>query len=525
MRRLSILGALFAAPLLLIVTSVDAAPVSSTPAVAASTSAFNFNWTGGLTAPVLWAGQGFASNWDVQVHKRGIGDTMDPMNAGHGVDCAPPPASHPISMLDQGVYICRNHVMSAIGDSGYGEIALTPDHMVDFSGGTSTILFSVSTLQLNLSDWIEAWISPIGDNLTTPSSFGSQGAPSHSLRFSLSQAGIIGASGGDVARFDNFAQSTVPSTGAPRLQAVITPSAVTRTTFEIDISQTHIRFGLPVQNVWWVDTNISPLAFTQGILQLTHHSYNPNKHCPTCGVDTWHWSGLSISNSVPFTIIPGNERSINAGGATTVHFPAPAPASSYLRFSGIGPQGSTYTVSYDNGATWVSPALQNQSGNHAEIFSSYFTPVPTGTTTVMFRGKNWWGGPWWVRDPAIWSAQGISPVVAPPPAQNPPSSQPTSNPTGAPSGGTTGSGGSTGSGEGHSGSSGGTSAGAGTGSSGSSGSSAEGSGASGSQNGAMQLITRLDAAVNPAKDPVINVLLVAIAAFVAFAVVRVIRGT
>jgi hypothetical protein len=313
-----------------------------------------------------------------------------------------------INRLADGVFLCKNHLMTAIGDSGYGEIALTPDHLVDFSSGAAAIKVDVSTQQFNSSDFVEVWVTPFAENMTLPFMCCDpdlQGPPNHALRFSFNASGIEGTHAGDVVRYDNFAGSSIPRARSDSLSNLVPPSGSVRTTYEIDLSQNHVRFGLPTVagGMWWTNTDISPLGFTQGIVQITHHSYNPTKHDPGTGVDTWHWSNFSIDNTVPFTIINGAERSVHAGGATTVHFPTPAPANSHLRFSGIGPQGSTYEVSYDGGASWVSPTLQAQRGTHAEHFSTYWTGIPAGVQTVMFRGKNWWGGPWWVRDPSIWS--------------------------------------------------------------------------------------------------------------------------
>jgi hypothetical protein len=401
------------------------------------------------------------------------------------------------------------------------------------------------------------------------------------LRFSLSRAGILGSATGDVVRSDNFVRAVLPHTGAPALASLVPPSATTRSTFEIDISSSHVRFGLPgvgAGGAWWVDTNISPLGWSQGIVQLTHHSYNPVKHCGSCGVDTWHWSNFSIDKSVPFTILPGVERSVNpAGGATTVHFPAPAPANSALRFSGLGPQGTTYNLSYDGGATWVSPSLQQQIGNHSEIFSSYWTAVPAGTQTVMFRGNRWWGGDWWVRDPAIWSNG------QPPGAGN--GSPGTGGGTGSGTGTGTGTGGTgtgtgtggtgtgtggtgtggtgtgTGSGEGSKGSGGGKptgggttgggttgggTTGGGTTGGGTTGGGSTGGGSTGGGSGSKEsgsgghkaapgaapapaaapksLLIQLAAVLNPRQDPTVNVILLLLAAGLMFAVYRIIRG-
>jgi hypothetical protein len=389
---------------------------------------YTFNWSGAPTAPQSVV----PATWDVQIHQRDeamSGDTTFPMQAQHGADCGAPPATHPISTLSQSVFICKDHLMTAINGVDYGEIALTSDHMADWSSGTTAISVSVSTQQLNPSDWVEVWVTPFADNVTLP--FRAidpdlQGPPKNALVFAFNTAELFGTNAGDVSRVDNFQQSVLPKARADSLTSVTAPSATVRTTYEMDISTGHIRFGLPQFGVWWTDTNIAPLPYTQGVVTLTHHSYNPEKHQPGTGVDTWHWSGFSISNAVPFTILNGAERSIHAGGATTVHFPAPAPAGAFLRFSAIGPLGKTYTVSYDGGVTWVTPTPQAQLGKLDEHFSTYFTPVPAGTQSVMFRGLTWWGGDWWVRDPAIWA---LSTTIPPPNVLPSPSSSPSAAPS------------------------------------------------------------------------------------------------
>jgi hypothetical protein len=390
---------------------------------------YSFNWSGTPTTPLSVV----PATWDVQIHQRDeamSGDTTFPMLAQHGADCSAPPATHPITTLPESVFICKDHLMTAIDGVDYGEIALTPDHMADWSTGTTAITVQVSTLQLNTSDWVEVWVTPFADNSTLPfraTDPDLQGPPKNALVFAFNTAELFATTAGDVSRVDNFNFTPLPRASAISLASITAPSAVTRTTYEMDISSGHVRFGLPQFGVWWTDTNIAPLPYSQGVVTLTHHSYNPEKHQPGTGVDTWHWSNFAISNAVPFTIINGVERSVHQSGATTVHFPAPAPANAFLRFSAIGPLGSTYMVSYDGGATWVSPSLQSQLGTRDEHFSTYWTPVPAGTQTVMFRGRTWWGGDWWVRDPAIWSQSG-STAPPPPPPPPPPATTPTPTP-------------------------------------------------------------------------------------------------
>lgn len=390
---------------------------------ASAPAPFTFNWAGSPASPLAYQP---ATDWDVQIHVRAPQDTMERMDAQHGTDCAPPPAVHPIVNLTDGVFICKNHLMTAINDGGYGEIALTSDHMVDFSSGTATIKVDVSTQEFNSSDWTEIFISPFNENLTLPFNCCDpdlQGPPAHGLRFSMNASGIEGTHEGDVARVDDFKISPLAKVRSDSLTSVLAPSETVRTTYEIDVSKSHVRFGLPgvKGGVWWTDTDISSLTFAQGVVQILHHTYNADKHNPGTGHDTWHWSSFSISNAIPFTILNGRERSIHASGATTVHFPAPSPVGAYLRFSGVGPQGKTYEVSYDGGATWVAPSVQKQQGTHDEHFTTYWSPMPAGVRTVMFKGQDWWGSQWWVRDPAIWSTGAPIPVSLSSPAAGAPS--------------------------------------------------------------------------------------------------------
>ena len=385
---------------------------------------------GGVTMPhgALAAGQPFVnslnygspanpqsivpSDMDVQIHRRDPSNAMEAMNAGHGADCSAPPATHAINTLAQGVFSCKNHLMTAVGDSGYGEIALTPNYMADWSSGTTTITFNVSTQQNNDSDWIEIWITPFADNMNLPFEdqiIDFQGPPKNAIVFSLNKSGLMGTNSGDVSFFQNYIQgNNLPklaclNTGDPQcisptgLPSVVSPSAVTRVQYEIDISSGHIKFGLP-GIVTWTDTNVS-VPFSKGVVQLVHHSYNPAKHAPGTEVDTFHWSNLTITNADPFTIINGAERSINAGTPSAIHFPAPAPTGSYLRFSALG----TISMSWDGGATYHPAVLQGPL-THIEHFSSYMTPIPAGAQTVLIAGTdNAYGQFWWIRDPAIWS--------------------------------------------------------------------------------------------------------------------------
>ena len=136
------------------------------------------------SAPAMWQ----PSNFDVQIHTRDMenaGNSMDSFNADHGADCAAPPATHLVNTWQQAVFACHSHVMTAIKDSGYGEVVLTPDHMADWSQGPVTIGFSVSTQRTTSRDWITVQVSPFAEQLSLPFDFGDvdlTGNPKHLRR-------------------------------------------------------------------------------------------------------------------------------------------------------------------------------------------------------------------------------------------------------------------------------------------------------------------------------------------------------
>jgi hypothetical protein len=124
--------------------------------------ALSFLWTfdGQPTTPIPWN----PAAWDVQVHTRQPDrwKTLDQMDAQHGADCGAPPAVHRIMSYEDAVFICRDHMMTAINSVGvgYGAIYLTPNQIVDFTNGEAVVRFDVSTLRTSTRDWIDLWITP-----------------------------------------------------------------------------------------------------------------------------------------------------------------------------------------------------------------------------------------------------------------------------------------------------------------------------------------------------------------------------
>jgi hypothetical protein len=378
------------------------------PPTGGNGTTFVETFDGSPVTPQAWR----PANWDVTVHSRD-GSTwanLESMHAGHGSNCAGPPAGHSTSAYEDAVFICRDHMMTAINASGYGAIYLTPNQQVDFATGEAVISWDMSTARTSGRDWVDLLITPYQDNLQLPLEDwlpDLNGLPRNALHIRMDMANGNTMFRTSVIR--DFKETDV----AEQLwwvgyESLLTPDAARRDTFELRLSRTYVRFGMPGYNFFWSDTAIADLGWSRGIVQLGHHSYTPNKDAGCginqnaatgCAPNTWHWDNMSISPAVPFTILRADRRTADAANGT-LNFPAPAPANANLRFAGIG---SNLSVSFDTGKTWQPAGLQAQSKNVEEHFKSYWMPIPAGTTSVQIRGSDWWGGKWLVRDVSVWA--------------------------------------------------------------------------------------------------------------------------
>jgi hypothetical protein len=348
------------------------------------------------------------ADWDITVHSRDrdYWYNLEPMQAIHGPQCDAPPATHLVDTYENAVFRCNNHVMTAIRASGYGVIYLTPNQMVDFSGQLSSvgvIRFDVSTLRTSKRDWIDIWVTPYEDNLQAPLEDwlpDLNGEPRRAIHIRM-DFGSGSPPGGSFEGFviRDFEAEELPQNASAGYETLFTPSATQRQTFELRISANRIQFGLPAYNFWWIDTPIADLGWSQGVVQLGHHSYNPMKDCSTCTPNTWHWDNVQITPAVPFTILRAGQRYVLPGNEN-VQLTAPAPANAHLRFSAIG---ENLEVSFDGGLSWQTAQMQAQEEYHEDHFRTYWTPVPAGAIAVRFRGEEWWGGDWHVRDISVWS--------------------------------------------------------------------------------------------------------------------------
>lgn len=369
-------------------------------------------FTGAPASPQSWQ----LAGWDVSVHSRNLETwhTLDAMHAGHGPDCGPPPATHAVSAYEDAVFQCRDHVMTALNAEGYGVVYLTPNQMVDFSAGEAAIRWDMSTLRTAHRDWIDLWVSPYDEHVQLPleewQPVDLQGPPRRGVHIRmdnfLNQDKLATVFNAEIIQ--GFASQRAPSTGNDFVgyESFLDPSATRRDVFELRVSRTHIKFGMPAYNFWWVDTDVADLGWSQGVVQFGHHSYTPNKECDRvpslpCQPNTWHWDNVSVSPAIPFTILRGDRRFVDQTTVGQVTFPAGAPAGAHLRFAAIG---TNVRLSFDGGQTWQAAHLQAQARNVDGHFRSYWTPIPAGVTSVQVRGEgSWWGPQWMARDFSIWS--------------------------------------------------------------------------------------------------------------------------
>ena len=367
--------------------------------------AFTETFDGQPNAPLQWK----STNWDITVHRRAIGNTFEePMQADHGADCAGPPAKHTIQRFDEAVYQCKSHLMTAIFAHDYGMIYLTPNRMVDFSKGEAVIRWEMSTLRTSLRDWVDLWVTPYEDNLQIPLNDylpDGNGEPRRSVQIKMDE--FNDQSIFKALIYKDFQANEAKGNWYTGYNSFLTPDPARRDIFELRISRTHIKFGMPAYNFYWIDNDIQDLGWSRGVVQFGHHSYNPLKLCTTpCSPDTWHWDNMTIAPSVPFTIIRGTPSIISTDTVSTpVLLDKPAPAQANLRFTAAN---ETIEVSFDNGSSWIPAVRQQQKKQDMTRFQNYWMPIPAGTTSVKFRrtGTPFSGlgtSDWQVRDVSVWA--------------------------------------------------------------------------------------------------------------------------
>jgi hypothetical protein len=396
--------------------------------------------------------------------------------AHHGPTCSAPgfpytaTNSHALHSSNDQVFLCNNHLMTATGLTGYGAIYMVPPAMADFSAGTATISFEMSTLRTASRDWVHFTLMPFSGHNKFAYNNLDQAVPPHNINIELAGTNVLIASeragNGDLSiDGDGFTTWNM-------VQAAngVREDAARRDIFQVEISRTHLRvciLGNSAGQTYtydgrtgfcWIDAELpTPLSTEiwndRAVFMITHVAYNPEKSCSSeedqfsivhnpigdaqCPPNTWHWDNVRIDPALPFTIINPQQRSASfndPSGANTITFATPAPANSYLSYIAAG-ECSGQRFSVTGGASWIAAIPQPTTTQcaHPENGGEYWTPIPEGTTSVKFTGQRSFGV-WQAGAATIWVA-GVGtlppPSTQPPPVASPPAPPP---PAGQPSG-------------------------------------------------------------------------------------------
>ncbi len=361
----------------------------------------------------------FRDRWDVTLDGSRNGSMhFTPIEAHHGLNCGGIPGTHRITEFDQSVYLCNNHWMFAIGAiDSFPVTALTPGALLDFSSGPAKATFDMTTSRGSDREWIEFWLTPARQagradfdrHQTEPNSQGVD-QPRDSVGLRMENPSHFDAY---VTR-DNVSQKI--ATG-PNWHSFLTPSAVRRDAFELEISQSRVRLCMPTFNRCLIDSPISPpLAWDNATLQIVVYAYNsPKGSCVDLCVDsdrsnTWHIDNVRLEPAIPLTIVRSTRQFARPQSAVQERFDfvSAAPAHSFLRFTAGGGSLAAQEFSVDGGKSWQkaeSRPKQNGlvAGEHATTFMVAISP---GADHVIFRNIPFNRT---VRDVTIWSLSGAPP--------------------------------------------------------------------------------------------------------------------
>lgn len=365
--------------------------------ILATAAVFTEPFTGAPAQPAKMTG---LSNFEVIHGTMWNGVAEGPLNVGtaqHGPSCEAPgeggTVRHVVPTYADLVFQCRDHVMTHLaGDASL--TYLTPNQLLDLSGGTGTVKWDVSTTSLSTRDWIGVWIQNWDtqeQRILDTSIPAHQGNPRNAIQVEMGAIGPGFESGSGMWHIEVYDQnrnlSALVNDGpwGRKVFDVTKMSAQARTTFQVDITPGHIKLWLPAFNHVLAEGDIPALGWNKGVVTFGHFAYSADKGAnPFTGAccevgqgepNTWHWDNLSVSPSIPFTIVKPDHRSTRTGDV--FQFSAPAPANAIMRFEAWS-RNDGVRVSFDDGPL-VKPTM---TGLHTfqEQPVNYIVQVPPGVT-------------------------------------------------------------------------------------------------------------------------------------------------
>ena len=350
---------------------------------------FEERFVGAPSAPLPWS----SPRWDIVLHDRTDG-ALNAMEADHDAMCGAPPSTHSIHSNSEAVFLCRDHVMTAVNssDPGYAAVYLTPAALVDWADGVATISFDVSTFRSTNRDWIDLWITPWEDNMVLPLEAwlpDLNGPPRRAIHLRV---------------VNKFAWAIYAYPGERKLSQSdwrdlpVPYSKTQRDTFSVMIGAGRLKLlyrnksregSITVEDIPLPhDFNVA-----RAVMQFGHHSYTPAKDCPAtkigaCGPNTWHWGNVKVDKAKEFQIAKIGRLS----AASTIGVSA-----GWLRFAARG------ATELNWGEGWIEAHPGNGGLAKEGQFASYFVQVPMGATSVQIKGRATWAGPWRAEDVSVWS--------------------------------------------------------------------------------------------------------------------------
>lgn len=323
------------------------------------------------------------AHFEVQWQQRDVSQWVDvpDMQAPHGLDGSPPPATHLVSTALDETYVTANHFMTAVNGSDYGLIYVTPDQITNCTV-QCVITWNQSTFKASIRDWTDVYVIPWADSEPIPfiSSLSQdvdmQAPPQNAIHIGFDTTNnapilttIVGGNQTDITSISSMS-SGIPST---------VDQQKAREPFKLTITPGHVRFerlpyiwnGISIPGVVFFDQGIATTVATQMVVTWGQHSYNPTKD--GAGVPAgWHWDAFDMTPSAPFTLIhTTTPHVVLTGNGGAVTFQSPAPAGALLRFTAIG------SVIIDG-----VPVSSVDNVTHIEHASNYVVPIAQGTTSV-----------------------------------------------------------------------------------------------------------------------------------------------
>jgi hypothetical protein len=384
--------------------------------ITASAAMPDITFDGTPATPAAYSAPELGASYSVVGHTDGPSQYTEIVNEAdvqHGPNCEPPgrdgSVTHVAPTVRDLLFQCANHVMT-YGPSGTSAVRLTPNRVADFSQGTVTVDFHVSTLSRSSRDWlfvaVQNW-DVQEQKITDEFIPSAKGNPRDTIMLEQGTANGFSSEPGTWALkvYDSNRNRPVNLHGASIDDAIGgrgARSAQVRQHFQLVINPAgHVKFWLPDLNYVITESAIPPITWSKGVVTFVHNTYSPDKgYNPDTGTcddpannvcghaNTWHWDNFNVNPNAPLTIVKTDHRSTDNAPEDTFQFAQPLPAGSVVRFEAWAEQAF---VRFDNGIEVEATKVSAENG-HGEHANSYLVPGVTGATLVHTRVIGTWAG-------------------------------------------------------------------------------------------------------------------------------------